>query len=94
MIMNTSIKNIAASVNNSVMNNSSLFKEFNLDEAKKGAKLVTRDGKKVKFICVSRDKILATVFGRSSYEDRQYKFNLDGSRYKNVIHNLDLMIVA
>ena len=47
--------NVAASVNNSVMNNN--FKEFNLNEAKKGAKLVTRDGRKAKFICVSRDKI-------------------------------------
>ena len=91
MIMN---KSVAASVNNSVMNNNFKFKEFNLDEAKKGAKLVTRDGRKVKFICISRDKILATVFGKVSYEDRQYKFNLDGSRYKNLIHNLDLMIAA
>lgn len=41
--MNANVK-VAASVNNSVMNNN--FKEFNLDEAKKGAKLVTRDGRK------------------------------------------------
>ena len=94
MIMNNMNKTVAASVNNSVMNNNFKFKEFNLDEAKKGAKLVTRDGRKVKFICVSRDKILATVFGKVSYEDRQYKFNLDGSRYKNLIHNLDLMIAT
>ena len=85
-------KSVAASVNNSVMNNN--FKKFNLDEAKKGAKLVTRDGKKVKFICISHDKILATVFGKVSYEDRQYKFNLDASRYKNLIHNWDLMIAT
>ena len=89
--MNANVK-VAASVNNSVMNNN--FKEFNLDEAKKGAKLVTRDGRKAKFICVSNDKILATVFGKFSYEDHQYKFNLDGARYKNLIHNLDLMITA
>lgn len=53
--MNNMNKSVAASVNNSILNNN--FKEFNLDEAKKGAKLVTRDGRKVKFICVSRDKI-------------------------------------
>lgn len=88
---------VSASVNNSVINNSNNYKPFNLDEAKKkGTKLVTRDGKKVTFICVTRDKILATVHSPfASYMDKQYKFNFDGSRFSpNLIHNLDLMIVA
>ena len=50
MIMNNMNKSVAASVNNSVMNNN--FKEFNLDEAKKGAKLVTRDGRKSRSFCL------------------------------------------
>ncbi len=85
---------ISASVNNSVMNLCSSFKPFNLEEAMKNkTKVVTRDGKKAKVICVTRDKILVTVFGKVSYEDRQYKFNLDGTRYgNNLVHNLDLML--
>lgn len=86
----------SASVNNNVMNISANFKPFNLEAAKKGAKVVTRDGKKVTFICVSRDKVVAIVRSNfASYDDRQYKFNLDGSRFsKNCIHNLDLMMAA
>lgn len=84
----------SASVNNMVMNNSANYKPFNLTEAmKKGVQVVTRDGKKAKVICESRGKLLVQVFGKVSYEDRQYKYNLDGTRYSaNLIHNLDLMI--
>jgi len=87
----------SASVNNTVKNISANFKKFSLDEAKKkGTKIVTRDGKRVTFVCVSRDKIVAIVHSNfASYQDKQYKFNLDGSRYSsNLIHNLDLMIAA
>ena len=86
--------NISASVNNSVMNNSSNFKPFNLVEAmKKGTKVVTRDGKLAKVICETRGKLLVTVFGKATYENRQYKYNMDGSRFSpTLIHNLDLMI--
>ena len=86
--------NISASVNNSVMNNSSNFKPFNLEEAmKKGTKVVTRDGKLAKVICKTRGKLLVTVFGKATYENRQYKYNMDGSRFSpTLIHNLDLMI--
>lgn len=86
----------SASVNNNVKNISANFKPFNLEAAKKGAKIVTRDGKSVTFICVSRDKVVAIVRSNfASYQDRQYKFNLDGSRYSsNLIHNLDLMMAA
>lgn len=86
----------SASVNNNVMNISANFKPFNLEAAKKGAKVVTRDGKRVTFICVSRDKVVAIVRSNfATYDDRQYKFNLDGSRYSsNLIHNLDLMMAA
>jgi len=92
IIMNT-IKT-SASVNNTVKNISANFKPFNLDEAKKkGVQVVTRDGKKAKVICETRGKLLVTVFGKVSYETRQYKYNLDGSRFSsNLIHNLDLMI--
>lgn len=87
---------VSPSVNNMVANLSANFKPFNLEQAmKKGAKVVTRDGKKAKVVCVTRGKLLVTVFGKVTYEDRQYKYNLDGTRYgTNFIHNLDLMIAA
>lgn len=83
-------KKTAASVNNSVMNNN--FKAFNLEEAlKKNAKVVTRDGKKVKVVCETRGQILVTVYDRFGF-GVNYKYNLDGSKYNNLIHNLDLML--
>ena len=93
-MMNNS--NIAASVNNMVMNNSVNYKPFNLTEAmKKGTKVVTRDGKRARVICETRGKLLVVVYGKVTWENRQYKYNLDGSRYSfNFIHNLDLMITA
>lgn len=83
---------IAASVNNSVMNNN--YKEFNLTEALKGKPVVTRDGKKAKVVCETRGKILVYISNpRASYMDMTIKMNLDGSRFsKNLIHNLDLMM--
>lgn len=86
--------NIAASVNNMVMNNN--YMPFDLTKAmQKGTKVVTRDGKRAKVICETRGKLLVVVYGKISYEDRQYKYNLDGSRFSsNLIHNLDLMITA
>lgn len=85
---------VAASVNNSVMNNN--YMAFDLAKAmKKGTKVVTRDGKRAKVICETRGKLLVVVYGKVSHEDRQYKYNLDGTRYSaNLIHNLDLMIAA
>ena len=90
-------KNISASVNNMVLNNSKNYKKFDLNKAFNSAyrnKFVTRDGHKVKIICLTRGKILAKVYDNMvSYNDRTYKFNLDGSRYStNLIHNLDLMM--
>lgn len=86
--------NIAASVNNMVMNNN--YMAFDLAKAmKKGTKVVTRDGKRAKVICETRGKLLVVVYGKVSCEDHQYKYNLDGSRFSSsLIHNLDLMIAA
>lgn len=88
--MNSNVK-VSASVNNSVMNNS--YKEFDLAKAmQRGAKVVTRDGHKARVVCQTRGKILVTVFYGISHENRQYKYNLDGSLYNNLIHKLDLML--
>lgn len=91
-------KNISASVNNMVINNSKNYKKFDLNKAVNRSyrnKFVTRDGHKVTIICLTRGKIMAKVHDNNvSYNDRTYKFNLDGSRYSaNLVHNLDLMMV-
>lgn len=91
-------KNISASVNNMVINNSKNYKKFDLNKAVDHHyrnNFVTRDGHKVTIICLSRGKILAKVHDNFvSYNDRTYKFNLDGSRFSsNLVHNLDLMMV-
>lgn len=93
--MNTTIST-AASVNNMVMNNSANYKPFDLAEAmKKGTKVVTRDGKIARVICETRGKLLVEILGKVTWENRQYKYNMDGTRFSpNLIHNLDLMIAA
>lgn len=95
MTMNTTIST-AASVNNSVINNSANYLPFDLAKAmKKGTKVVTRDGKRARVICETRGKLLVEVLGKVSWENRQYKYNMDGSLFSpNLIHNLDLMIAA
>lgn len=80
----------SATVNNSVLNNN--LKPFNLENALKTRKALTRDGRKVTVICVSRNKILATVHSNlAMYNDRTMKFNLDGTRFTNNIDSMDLM---
>lgn len=82
-----------ARVNKNIENNS--MKEFNLDEALNGAKVCTRDGRKITIICITRGKVYAKVHGSLTYMDQSIKFNLDGSHYgPTVCDNLDLMMVA
>lgn len=84
---------VAASVNNSVINNSANYKPFNLEDALNGKPVVTRDGKKVKVVCKTKDKILVHIYNKISYMDMNVKMNLDGSRFSpNLTHNLDLMM--
>lgn len=65
---------------------------FNLDIALKTRKAVTRDGHKVSVICFTNGKVFAKVHSKcGSYWDKTYKFNTDGSLYKNTISGLDLM---
>lgn len=90
IIMNTNVK-VAASVNNSIMNNN--YKEFDLSKVmQRGAKVVTRDGHKARVVCQTRGKLLVTVFGNLPHENRQYKYNMNGSLYNNLVHKLDLML--
>ena len=55
---------------------------FNVEKALKGAKVMTKSGKKVKVICTTRNKILCQVYSNVGfYYDAQVKYNLDGSRW-------------
>lgn len=55
---------------------------FNVERALKGEKVMTKSGKKVKVICITRDKILCQVYSNVAfYYDTQVKYNLDGSRW-------------
>lgn len=69
---------------------------FDLAAALKGAPVVTRSGKKVKVITKTADsKLLVCVYGRFTYEDRNVKYNIDGSRWsQNTISPDDLMMAA
>ena len=69
---------------------------FDLAAALKGAAVVTRSGKKVRVITKTADnKLLVCVYGRFAYEDRNVKYNIDGSRWsQNSISPDDLMMAA
>ena len=68
---------------------------FNVEKAlKRGANVMTKSGKKVKVICITRDKILCQVYSNVAfYYDTQVKYNLDGSRWsKNCPSDEDLIM--
>ena len=57
---------------------------FDVNKALKGAKVMTKSGKRVKVICITRDKILCQVYSNVGfYYDAQVKYNLDGSRWSS-----------
>lgn len=75
------------------MNNNIEVRPFNYNEAKKGAKVVTRLGLEVKVITATADgKLLARVLGRDADAE---KWNMDGSKYSATSpHFMDLFLAA
>lgn len=68
---------------------------FNLEAARKGAKVVTREGLPVKFMTVTADnKVLAVIKNGPTFTQVPEKFNLDGSKYKGTEHYTDLFMAA
>ncbi len=73
------------------------MKEFNINEAKAGAKVVTRNGRKVRIICFDRKsgklpgKIIALVSGYSNKFEQIVQYDLDG-RQVDFINCLDLFM--
>lgn len=69
------------------------MKEFNLEEAKAGKPVCTRDGRKARIICYdvkNKFSIVAVVTDKDNCEDvYQYK---DNGKYDTEISNLDLMM--
>lgn len=70
-------------------------KPFNLEEARKGAKVVTREGLPVRFMTVTADnKVLVVINHGPTFTRVPEKFNLDGSKYKGTEHYTDLFMLA
>ena len=71
------------------------MREFNLELAKAGAKVQTRDGRPARIICYDRkakQPIIALVLEEDNIE-HPYTYYNDGKGCSNAISNLDLVIV-
>lgn len=73
------------------------MKPFNLEVAKAGAALITRDGRSARIICYDRitgkwpGPIIALVLGHSQKFENIVYYNTEGQQIDH-IRNLDLMI--
>jgi len=73
------------------------MKEFNLEEAKNGAHIITRSGKKVRILCFDRidqkkkGHIMALVSNDKNTWEMPVFYHLDGSQV-DFIKEYDLMI--
>ena len=73
------------------------MKPFNLDQAKEGVKLITRDGRNARIICFDRlmagrqDRIVALIKNKKNTFERIAYYNTYGQNTDNV-DTLDLMI--
>lgn len=74
------------------------LKPFDLEKAKQGAKVVTRDGRPVRFICwdklddVNTYPIVALVKDKDVTEEEIETYTLDGACVEGEKHDLDLFM--
>lgn len=74
------------------------YKPFDLEEAKKGKPVCTRDGREARIVCFDREylyekqnySIVALI--KSPYSETIYSYTKDGLYYSNTIHDNDLMM--
>lgn len=72
--------------------------EFNLEAAKAGVPLVTRDGHKLRIICFDRidekrhGNIVALMLGKSKKYEMFISYDLEGHNIGSYDSNLDIMI--
>lgn len=72
---------------------------FNLEKAKQGEPVITKDGKSVRIICFDRKfnvngkdgSIIALVLGKSGKHEMIVQYNSDGTQ-TNYVSNLDLQM--
>ena len=76
------------------------IKPFNLEAAKAGKPVCTRDGRKARIICFDREFIykgqnycIVALINDSSYSESLYSYTEDGLFNPNKIHNYDLMML-
>lgn len=73
------------------------MKEFNINEAKAGAKVITRNGRKARIICFDRKsgkwpgKMIALVTGFNNKFEQVVQYNLNGQQI-DCITSLDLFM--
>ena len=72
--------------------------EFNLEAAKAGGPLITRDGHKLRIICFDRidekrhGNIVALMLGKSKKYEMFISYDLEGHNIGSYDSNLDIMI--
>lgn len=73
------------------------MKEFNINEAKAGAPVITRNGRKVRILCYDRKsgqhpgKIIALVMGHSNRFEQIVQYDLEGNQV-DLVTSLDLFM--
>lgn len=74
------------------------MKEFDLEEAKKGAALMTRNGRRLRIVCFNRvdnkrhGHILALMLGRSGDFEMSISYDDEGHNLGSYDKGLDIMI--
>lgn len=67
--------------------------KFNLELCKQGKAIQTKDGRKARFMTISRDRIVAFIYNKFT-EPEQHFFNMDGRKYKGTDNPMDLVMVG
>lgn len=70
------------------------LKKFDIEEARKGAKVVTRLGFPVRIIAITTNKIMAVIQRGLLSNQVAEKWNHDGTKFANSEHFTDLFLVA
>ena len=72
------------------------LKPFDLEKAKAGAKVVTRDGRNVRIICWDREEstypIVALVMDKDGTEEDTETYTLDGACVEGEKNSIDLLM--
>ena len=72
------------------------LKPFDLEKARQGAKVVTRDGRPVRIICWDREEstypIVALVKDQDGTEEDTETYTLDGACVEGEKHSIDLLM--